>query len=55
MIEVRRAKPEDVPAVVEFTRNTWEWGDYVHREFGRWVSEGTDICLVASHCLTAQS
>jgi len=41
MIEVRRAKPEDVPAVVEFTRNTWEWGDYVHREFGRWVSEGT--------------
>ncbi|MGC8582591.1 MAG: GNAT family N-acetyltransferase [Thermoproteus sp.] len=38
---VRRARPEDVPAVAEFTRNTWEWGDYVHREFPGWVSDGT--------------
>lgn len=38
---VRKARPEDVPAVVEFTRNTWEWGDYVPRVFADWVSEGT--------------
>ncbi|MEL9990359.1 MAG: GNAT family N-acetyltransferase [Thermoproteus sp.] len=38
---VRRAERSDVTQVVEFTRNTWEWGDYVPREFEKWVVEGT--------------
>ncbi len=38
---VRRARPEDVTAVVEFTKDTWEWGDYLPRVFADWVSEGT--------------
>lgn len=36
----RRALPEDVEEIVSFTRNTWEWGDYVPKVIGRWVEEG---------------
>ncbi len=40
-MEVRRAVQEDIPHVIEFTRNTYAWGDYVPRVIADWVSAGT--------------
>ena len=40
MLLFRRAVEEDVPQIVSFTQDTWEWGDYIPRVIGRWVKEG---------------
>lgn len=42
-VEVRRGRPEDVPAIQEFTRHTFEWGDYVADILPEWLREPGDV------------
>lgn len=42
-ITVRRGRPEDVPALQSFTRNTFEWGDYVADALSEWLNEPGDL------------
>ena len=44
--EVRRASTSDIGQIVEFTRNTFPWGDYVPRVVGEWVRAGTAYVAV---------
>lgn len=47
-IAVRRARPEDVPELQSFTRNTFAWGDYVADAIPRWLSEPGDLWVAES-------
>lgn len=40
-IMIRKALPNDVSRIVEFTSNTFQWGDYVPNVINEWISEGT--------------
>jgi ribosomal protein S18 acetylase RimI-like enzyme len=40
MLTFRKAEERDIPEIVAFTTNTWEWGDYIPHVIGRWVKEG---------------
>lgn len=40
---IRRARLEDEPHIREFTRNTFEWGDYVADAFPEWLENGYDV------------
>lgn len=40
MLSFRRAEEGDVPEIVSFTMDTWDWGDYIPHVIGRWVREG---------------
>ncbi len=42
-IIIRRGLPEDVPALQAFTRNTFEWGDYVADALPQWLNEPGDV------------
>ena len=44
---VRPALPSDREAIVEFTRDTFEWGDYVADEFDGWLARSDMIVVVA--------
>ncbi|MFV9672556.1 MAG: GNAT family N-acetyltransferase [Acidimicrobiia bacterium] len=44
---VRPALPSDREAVVEFTRDTFEWGDYIADEFDGWLAR-TDMLVVVA-------
>ena len=35
MLSFRRAEGGDVPEIVSFTMDTWEWGDYIPHVIGR--------------------
>ena len=43
---IRKALPSDVDQIIEFTRNTFPWGDYVPRAINGWVNEGTAYVAV---------
>jgi GNAT superfamily N-acetyltransferase len=40
MLTFRKAEEGDIPEIVAFTTNTWEWGDYIPQMIGKWVKEG---------------
>lgn len=42
-IVIRRARPEDVPELQSFTRNTFTWGDYVADALPEWLNEPGDL------------
>jgi GNAT superfamily N-acetyltransferase len=44
---VRRARPEDKPAVVEFSSKIWEGWDYLPRVYDRWLEDPRGAFLVA--------
>lgn len=44
---VREARPEDKEPVLEFTKNTWERGDYIHFVWDRWLNDPHGLLLVA--------
>lgn len=44
---IRVAKPGDKKAVLEFTKNTWDWGDYIADVWDRWVIDKNGELLVA--------
>lgn len=39
-MEIREAKPSDKSSVLEFCKNTFSWGDYVHDVWDYWIEEG---------------
>ncbi|RFA95333.1 GNAT family N-acetyltransferase [Pyrobaculum aerophilum] len=53
MLYFRRATEDDVPEIVSFTMDTWEWGDYIPRVIGRWVAERRAYVAVWSGRITA--
>lgn len=45
---VRPARPEDKVAIASFTRDTFEWGDYVADRWDGWLAAGDSLMVVAS-------
>ena len=46
-IHVRLAKPSDKQPVLDFTRNTWENGDYIHLVWDIWLNDKRGALYVA--------
>jgi GNAT superfamily N-acetyltransferase len=46
-VSVRPALPSDREAIVEFTRDTFEWGDYIADEFDGWLARADMLVAVA--------
>ena len=44
---VRPALPSDRDAIVEFTRDTFDWGDYIADEFDGWLARSDMLVVVA--------
>jgi len=44
---VRKAVKEDKAEIVSFTKNTWEWGDYIPGVLDYWLRERDGLLLVA--------
>lgn len=45
--QVRAARPEDVPAIVEWTTDTFDWGDYVPERLPGWLENPESYVVVA--------
>ena len=45
--ELRPARLEDVPGIVEWTTDTFDWGDYVPERISTWISDPNSQVLVA--------
>lgn len=60
-IQVRPARDGDVPGIVEWTRDTFEWGDYVPDRIGNWLDDpdsavlvcvdGSDVPIAVAHAV----
>ncbi|MEA3502265.1 MAG: GNAT family N-acetyltransferase [Actinomycetota bacterium] len=46
-VSVRPALPSDREAIVEFTRDTFDWGDYIADEFDGWLGRDDTLVVVA--------
>lgn len=56
---VRLAHPKDVPGIIEWTTDTFEWGDYVPERISSWISDpdsevmvcvdGSDVPIAMAH------
>ncbi len=46
-MEFREAIHADIPQIVAFTTDTFEWGDYVPRMIGEWIDDHSGIVMVA--------
>ncbi len=46
-VSVRPALPSDRKAIVEFTRDTFDWGDYIADEFDGWLARPDMLVVVA--------
>lgn len=46
-LRIRQATHQDLEQVQEFTKNTFSWGDYLPRVWGRWVDSAHGHLLVA--------
>jgi len=46
-VSIRPALPSDRAAIVEFTRDTFEWGDYIADEFDGWLTRSDMLVVVA--------
>jgi len=44
---IRPARPEDVAAIAEWTRDTFSWGDYVAAAVPKWMEETDSLVVVA--------
>lgn len=42
-VVIRKAVTTDIPYIQEFTRNTFEWGDYVSEEVAAWIEADGDV------------
>ncbi|MGC9063822.1 MAG: GNAT family N-acetyltransferase, partial [bacterium] len=44
MFILERVKPEDKEEILSFTKDTWDWGDYIPYIFDEWIeSENGDF------------
>jgi GNAT superfamily N-acetyltransferase len=46
-ISIRTGRPEDRPAIEAFTRNTFEWGDYIGRVYEEWLADTSGYTFIA--------
>ena len=47
-VEVRPAQEEDRETVLAFCAQTWEWGDYIQREWDTWLHDAKGALLVCT-------
>ncbi len=47
-VTIRPARMEDHGAIASFTRDTFDWGDYVTRVYKDWIADPNGIVLVAA-------
>jgi len=47
-VSIRPALPSDREAIVDFTRDTFEWGDYIAYEFDGWLARPDMLVVVAA-------
>ncbi len=47
-MHIREATPEDIPEIVGFTTDTFEWGDYVPEMIGEWIDDPSGVVMVAT-------
>ena len=45
---VRLARPEDVPSIIPWTTDTFEWGDYVADALPHWLASDNGAVMVAA-------
>lgn len=49
-LTIRKALPSDAGQIIEFTRNTFSWGDYVPNAINEWINEGTAyVAVIENH------
>ncbi len=48
--EIRPARVEDIPVIAEWTRDTFDWGDYVATALADWLADTGSLAMV---CVTA--
>src|SRR5919106_4632302 len=46
-VKVRKATSSDKSNVLEFCKNTFQWGDYIHEVWETWHSDPNGVLLVA--------
>ena len=46
-ITIRPAQPEDIEFLSIWTENTFEWGDYISRQFDGWLGDPRGLVSVA--------
>ena len=46
-MHIRTATPDDVEAIVEFTTDTFDWGDYVPDLIEQWIADNEGVVMVA--------
>lgn len=49
LFRVREARAEDVPAISEWTTDTFAWGDYVPARLQTWIDDPNSAVLVCDH------
>ena len=47
-LSVRPATPEDTPSIAEWTRDTFEWGDYVAESLADWIADDDSAVFVVT-------
>ncbi|NHZ70491.1 MAG: GNAT family N-acetyltransferase [Proteobacteria bacterium] len=46
-MEIRRAQHTDIPGIISFTTDTFEWGDYIPDVIEEWIDDPEGIAMVA--------
>ncbi|GMQ93993.1 MAG: hypothetical protein BMS9Abin12_1475 [Acidimicrobiia bacterium] len=46
-MQFREALPGDVPEIVAFTTDTFDWGDYVPEMIGDWIDDDAGVVMIA--------
>ena len=46
-ITIRAARPDDIEFISTWTENTFEWGDYISRQFDGWLGDPRGLVSVA--------
>ncbi|HEY7469407.1 MAG TPA: GNAT family N-acetyltransferase [Acidimicrobiia bacterium] len=46
---IRPARPEDVPSIAVWTRDTFPWGDYVPEQLAEWLADDRSLVIVCTY------
>jgi len=47
-VNIRRATHDDIPSIVSFTTDTFDWGDYVPDAIAEWIDDSNSAVMVAT-------
>ncbi len=47
-IKFEKVSIQDKEKVIELTKNTWDWGDYIEKVFDHWINEGLFIKAISN-------